>query len=41
MSPKESSFRPPFKLVIFDWDGTLMDSVAVIVAWGMTANIGL
>ena len=32
MSYPISSSSPPFKLVIFDWDGTLMDSVAVIVA---------
>jgi phosphoglycolate phosphatase-like HAD superfamily hydrolase len=33
MSRHPSPFSPPFKLLVFDWDGTLMDSVAVIVAW--------
>jgi phosphoglycolate phosphatase len=33
----------PFKLVVFDWDGTLMDSVAVIVACAqaMLRELGL
>jgi phosphoglycolate phosphatase len=37
------SFKPPFKLLIFDWDGTLMDSVAVIVACAqaMLRELGL
>ncbi len=43
MSIHESPLRPPFKLVIFDWDGTLMDSVAVIVACAqaMLRELGL